>query len=65
MVLAELRDVLSRKGRLPATQIEAIKAFLRESPVAPSPAQTLELGWSLPTTNGWWPVPCSFKSTFS
>jgi putative PIN family toxin of toxin-antitoxin system len=44
VVLAELRDVLSRKGRLPAQQIEAIEAFLREHPVAPSPAQTLELG---------------------
>lgn len=44
VVLAELRDVLSRKGRLPAQQVEAIEVFLRELPVAPSPAQTLELG---------------------
>lgn len=44
VVLAELRDVLSRKGRLPAQQIEAIEAFLREHPVAPSPAQPFELG---------------------
>ena len=44
VVLAELRDVLSRKGRLPAQQIGAIETFLREQPVAPSPAQTLELG---------------------
>ena len=44
VVLAELRDVLSRKGRLPAQQIEAIETFLREHPVAPSPVQTLELG---------------------
>jgi uncharacterized protein len=44
VVLAELRDVLSRKGRLPAQQIEAIETFLREHPVAPIPVQTLELG---------------------
>lgn len=44
VVLAELRDVLSRKGRLPAQQVEAIEAFLREQPVAPRPSQTLELG---------------------
>ena len=44
VVLAELRDVLSRKGRLPAQQIEAIEMFLREHPVAPRPVQTLELG---------------------
>ena len=44
VVLAELRGVLSRKGRLPAQQIEAIEAFLREHPVAPIPVQTLELG---------------------
>jgi len=44
VVLAELRDVLSRKGRLPPQQIDAIEAFLREQPVAPTPAQTLELG---------------------
>ena len=44
VVLAELHDVLSRKGRLPAQQIEAIEMFLREHPVAPIPVQTLELG---------------------
>ncbi len=44
VVLAELRDVLSRKGRLPAQQIEAIEMFLREHPVGPTPVQTLELG---------------------
>ena len=44
VVLAELREVLSRKGRLPAQQVDAIETFLREQPVAPSPAQTLELG---------------------
>lgn len=44
VVLAELRDVLNRKGRLPAQQIDAIEAFLREQPVAPRPTQTLELG---------------------
>lgn len=44
VVLAELHDVLSRKGRLPTQQVDAIEKFLREQPVAPSPAQTLELG---------------------
>ena len=44
VVLAELRCVLCRKGRLPAQQIEAIERFLREHPVAPIPVQTLELG---------------------
>jgi len=44
VVLAELRDVLGRKGRLPGQQIEAIETFLRHQPVAPRPAQTLELG---------------------
>jgi putative PIN family toxin of toxin-antitoxin system len=44
VVLAELRDVLSRKTRLPPQQIDAIEAFLREQPVAPRPTQTLELG---------------------
>ena len=43
VVLAELRDVLSRKGRLPLAQIEAIEAFLRDQPVAPRPATILEL----------------------
>lgn len=44
VVLAELRDVLSRKGRLPLPQIEAIEAFLLDQPVAPRPAETLQLG---------------------
>ena len=44
VVLTELQDVLSRKGRLPAPQIAAIQAFLRDAPVAPRPAQTLQLG---------------------
>lgn len=44
VVLAELRDVLSRKGRLPMQQIEAIEAFLRDQPIAPRPATILELG---------------------
>jgi predicted nucleic acid-binding protein len=44
VVLAELRDVLGRKGRLPAAQIEAIEAFLPDQPVAPRPQQTLRLG---------------------
>ncbi|MCP9821948.1 putative toxin-antitoxin system toxin component, PIN family [Cyanobium sp. L1E-Cus] len=44
VVLTELQDVLSRKGRLPAPQIAAIQAFLRDQPVAPWPAQTLHLG---------------------
>ena len=44
VVLTELRDVLRRKGRLPAQQIEAIELFLRDQPVAARPAQSLELG---------------------
>ena len=44
VVLTELQDVLSRKGRLPAPQFAAIQAFLRDQPVAPRPAQTLQLG---------------------
>jgi putative PIN family toxin of toxin-antitoxin system len=44
VVLAELRDVLRRKGRLSAMQIEDLDSFLREQPVAPRPAQTLQLG---------------------
>ena len=44
VVLAELRDVLSRKGRLPAQQIAAIERFLREHPVGPISVQALELG---------------------
>jgi len=43
VVLAELREVLRRKGRLPGAQIEAIEAFLRDQPVAPRPQQTLQL----------------------
>ena len=42
VVLDELRDVLSRKGRLPPAQIEAIETFLRDQPIAPRPAQTLQ-----------------------
>ncbi len=44
VVLDELHDVLSRKGRLPPAQIEAIATFLRDQPIAPRPAQTLQLG---------------------
>ena len=44
VVLDELRDVLSRKGRLPPAQIEAIEIFLRDQTIAPGPAQTLQLG---------------------
>ena len=44
VVLIELQDVLSRKDRLPAPQIAAIQAFLRDQPVGPRPAQTLQLG---------------------
>ena len=44
VVLAELRDVLSRKGRLSMQQIESIEAFLRDQPIAPRPATILELG---------------------
>ena len=44
VVLAELRDVLSRKGKLPPAQIEAIETFLRGQPIAPRPEQTLRLG---------------------
>lgn len=44
VVLAELRNVLSRKGRLPGQQIQAIETFLRGHPVAPRPVQTLKLG---------------------
>ncbi len=44
VVLDELCDVLSRKGRLPPAQIEAIETFLRDQPIAPRPAQTLQLG---------------------
>lgn len=44
VVLSELSDVLSRKGRLPSQQVDAIETFLREQPVAPRPTQTLALG---------------------
>jgi predicted nucleic acid-binding protein len=44
VVLGEMRDVLSRKGRLPPAQIEAIETFLRDQPFAPRPVQTLQLG---------------------
>lgn len=44
VVLAELRDVFSRKGRLPQQQIDAIEALLRDQPIAPRPASILELG---------------------
>lgn len=44
VVLAELQDVLSRKGRLSAPQITAIQSCLRDQPVAPRPAETLQLG---------------------
>ncbi len=43
VVLAEMRDVLSRKGRLPQQQIDAIEALLRDQPIAPRPASILEL----------------------
>jgi len=44
VVLDEMRDVLSRKGRLPPAQIEAIETFLRDQPFASRPVQTLQLG---------------------
>ena len=44
VVLSELRNVLSRKGRLPDAQIDAIETFLRDQPIAPNPGQTLQLG---------------------
>lgn len=43
VVLAEFREVLGRRGRLPAAQIEAIEVFLQDQPVAPRPQQTLQL----------------------
>ena len=43
VVLAELREVLSRKGKLPPEQIEAMETFLRAQPIAPRPEQTLLL----------------------
>ena len=44
VVLAELREVLSRKGRVPLNQIDAIEALLRDQPIAPRPAAILALG---------------------
>ena len=44
VVLAELRDVLSRKGQMPLNQIDAIETLLRDQPIAPRPATILELG---------------------
>jgi putative PIN family toxin of toxin-antitoxin system len=44
VVISELREVLSRKGKLPIAQINAIENFLRDQPIAPKPEQTLELG---------------------
>jgi len=44
VVLAELRNVLGRKVRMPAQEIEAIVAFLRDQPVAQKPTTILQLG---------------------
>ena len=44
VVMSELREVLSRKGKLPAAQITAIETFLRDQPIGPKPTQTLQLG---------------------
>lgn len=44
VVLAELRDVLSGKARLPQQQIDAIEALLRDQPIAPRPLGILQLG---------------------
>ncbi len=44
VVLAEFRDVLGRKGRLPPAQIEAIEKLLRDQPVGARPLEHLELG---------------------
>lgn len=44
VVVAELRDVLSRKGRLPLQQIEAIVSLLRNQPIGLRPLEHLELG---------------------
>lgn len=44
VVISELHEALSRKGKLPIAQIEAIESFLRDQPMAPRPEQTLELG---------------------
>jgi len=58
VVVAELRDVLSRKGRLPLQQVEAIETLLRDRPVAPRPQHTLALGLvdGEVMMNGCWPV---------
>ena len=56
VVLDELRDVLSRKGRLPPAQIEAIEtscAINRSRPGQPKPCSW---GWSMAMTNGLWPA---------
>lgn len=44
VVISELHEALSRKGKLPIAQIEAIESFLHDQPMAPRPEQTLELG---------------------
>ena len=44
VAISELREVLSRKGKLPIAQIHAIETFLRDQPIAPRPEQMLELG---------------------
>jgi putative PIN family toxin of toxin-antitoxin system len=44
VVLAELRNVLGRKVRMPAQEIEAVVAFLRDQPVASNPSTILQLG---------------------
>ena len=44
VVISECREVLSRKGKLPIAQIDAIETFLRDQPIAPKPNQTLQLG---------------------
>lgn len=43
VVIAELKDVLSRKTKLGSEQIEAIESFLRDQPVTPRPTQHLQL----------------------
>lgn len=44
VVISECREVLSRKGKLPIAQIDAIETFLRDQPIVPKPNQTLQLG---------------------
>ena len=44
VLLSELRDALSRKGRQPPAQIGAIETFLRDQPIAPRPGPTLRIG---------------------